>query len=161
MMCQKWFLFGLSLVSILLPKMTNCFVDKAMVLKHHPDKRKAAGEPIKEGDNDYFTCITKGKRRAGNLKELLRISKTACCGWINCPMHFTSDYFQSSPQSPRVAPPPTASGDSRQLAVRDAHQAPRSPAHQSQHLTGFRGAFPAQGPTFSLFRCCCYVFCQL
>ncbi|OWK06762.1 DNAJC2, partial [Cervus elaphus hippelaphus] len=35
------------------------FVDKAMVLKHHPDKRKAAGEPIKEGDNDYFTCITK------------------------------------------------------------------------------------------------------
>ncbi|XP_025785596.1 dnaJ homolog subfamily C member 2 [Puma concolor] len=32
---------------------------KAMVLKHHPDKRKAAGEPIKEGDNDYFTCITK------------------------------------------------------------------------------------------------------
>lgn len=37
--------------------------DKAMVLKHHPDKRKAAGEPIKEGDNDYFTCITKGKER--------------------------------------------------------------------------------------------------
>lgn len=35
--------------------------DKAMVLKHHPDKRKAAGEQIVEGDNDYFTCITKGK----------------------------------------------------------------------------------------------------
>uniref|UniRef100_A0A3P8Z5P7 DnaJ homolog subfamily C member 2 n=1 Tax=Esox lucius TaxID=8010 RepID=A0A3P8Z5P7_ESOLU len=34
---------------------------KAMVLKHHPDKRKAAGEKIVEGDNDYFTCITKGK----------------------------------------------------------------------------------------------------
>lgn len=32
-----------------------------MVLKHHPDKRKAAGEQIGEGDNDYFTCITKGK----------------------------------------------------------------------------------------------------
>lgn len=32
-----------------------------MVLKHHPDKRKAAGEQIDEGDNDYFTCITKGK----------------------------------------------------------------------------------------------------
>uniref|UniRef100_A0A4W3J158 DnaJ homolog subfamily C member 2 n=2 Tax=Callorhinchus milii TaxID=7868 RepID=A0A4W3J158_CALMI len=32
---------------------------KAMVLKHHPDKRKAAGEQIGEGDNDYFTCITK------------------------------------------------------------------------------------------------------
>ncbi|XP_078275830.1 dnaJ homolog subfamily C member 2 isoform X2 [Rhinoraja longicauda] len=32
---------------------------KTMVLKHHPDKRKAAGEQIGEGDNDYFTCITK------------------------------------------------------------------------------------------------------
>ncbi|XP_061570061.1 dnaJ homolog subfamily C member 2 isoform X2 [Cololabis saira] len=32
---------------------------KAIVLKHHPDKRKAAGEQISEGDNDYFTCITK------------------------------------------------------------------------------------------------------
>ncbi|RXM32306.1 DnaJ-like subfamily C member 2 [Acipenser ruthenus] len=32
---------------------------KAIVLKHHPDKRKAAGEKIVEGDNDYFTCITK------------------------------------------------------------------------------------------------------
>lgn len=39
-----------------------CFyADKAMVLKHHPDKRKAAGEQIVKGDNDYFTCITKGK----------------------------------------------------------------------------------------------------
>lgn len=34
--------------------------DKSIVLKHHPDKRKAAGEQIVEGDNDYFTCITKG-----------------------------------------------------------------------------------------------------
>ena len=41
--------------------------DKAMVLKHHPDKRKAAGEPIKDGDNDYFTCITKGKAMAHPL----------------------------------------------------------------------------------------------
>ncbi|XP_056266788.1 dnaJ homolog subfamily C member 2 [Pseudoliparis swirei] len=32
---------------------------KSIVLKHHPDKRKAAGERIVEGDNDYFTCITK------------------------------------------------------------------------------------------------------
>ncbi|KAK5849349.1 hypothetical protein PBY51_008999 [Eleginops maclovinus] len=32
---------------------------KGIVLKHHPDKRKAAGEKIVEGDNDYFTCITK------------------------------------------------------------------------------------------------------
>lgn len=30
------------------------------MLKHHPDKRKAVGEQITEGDNDYFTCITKG-----------------------------------------------------------------------------------------------------
>merc|ERR1739838_398828 len=28
------------------------------VLRHHPDKRKAAGEEIKE-DDDYFSCITK------------------------------------------------------------------------------------------------------
>lgn len=35
--------------------------DKLIVLKHHPDKRKAAGEQIVEGDNDYFTCITKGR----------------------------------------------------------------------------------------------------
>ncbi|XP_034382169.1 dnaJ homolog subfamily C member 2 [Cyclopterus lumpus] len=32
---------------------------KLIVLKHHPDKRKASGERIVEGDNDYFTCITK------------------------------------------------------------------------------------------------------
>lgn len=28
------------------------------VLRHHPDKRRALGEEIREGD-DYFTCITK------------------------------------------------------------------------------------------------------
>ncbi|KAK7896869.1 hypothetical protein WMY93_022194 [Mugilogobius chulae] len=38
---------------------------KAIVLKHHPDKRKAAGEQIVEGDNDYFTCITKGQLLRG------------------------------------------------------------------------------------------------
>ncbi|KAB7503867.1 DnaJ-like protein subfamily C member 2 [Armadillidium nasatum] len=31
---------------------------RSMVLKHHPDKRKGAGEEIRE-DDDYFTCITK------------------------------------------------------------------------------------------------------
>eukprot|EP00096_Caligus_rogercresseyi_P009601 TRINITY_DN3281_c0_g1_i1.p1 TRINITY_DN3281_c0_g1~~TRINITY_DN3281_c0_g1_i1.p1 ORF type:complete len:622 (-),score=203.88 TRINITY_DN3281_c0_g1_i1:163-2028(-) len=31
---------------------------RAKVLKHHPDKRRAAGEDIREND-DYFTCITK------------------------------------------------------------------------------------------------------
>lgn len=44
-------------------------LDKAMVLKHHPDKRKAAGEQIGEGDNDYFTCITKGKRFGGKCNS--------------------------------------------------------------------------------------------
>lgn len=28
------------------------------VLRHHPDKRRALGEDIRE-DDDYFTCITK------------------------------------------------------------------------------------------------------
>merc|ERR1712088_980281 len=35
------------------------------VLKHHPDKRKAAGEEVKEGD-DYFSCITKALDVLGN-----------------------------------------------------------------------------------------------
>uniref|UniRef100_A0A8C4QF94 DnaJ (Hsp40) homolog, subfamily C, member 2 n=1 Tax=Eptatretus burgeri TaxID=7764 RepID=A0A8C4QF94_EPTBU len=32
---------------------------KAMVLRHHPDKRKAAGQPTGAGEDDYFSCITK------------------------------------------------------------------------------------------------------
>lgn len=28
------------------------------MLRHHPDKRKAAGEEVR-ADDDYFTCITK------------------------------------------------------------------------------------------------------
>jgi len=35
------------------------------VLRHHPDKRKAAGEDIKV-DDDYFTCITKAFEILGN-----------------------------------------------------------------------------------------------
>lgn len=35
------------------------------VLKHHPDKRRAAGEDIRE-DDDYFTCITKAFETLGN-----------------------------------------------------------------------------------------------
>eukprot|EP00095_Tigriopus_kingsejongensis_P006425 maker-scaffold469_size162558-snap-gene-0.27 protein:Tk06425 transcript:maker-scaffold469_size162558-snap-gene-0.27-mRNA-1 annotation:"hypothetical protein DAPPUDRAFT_312603" len=31
---------------------------RAKVLRHHPDKRRAAGEDIRD-DDDYFTCITK------------------------------------------------------------------------------------------------------
>ena len=36
------------------------FADKKKVLKHHPDKRRARGLQVKEGDDDYFTCITRG-----------------------------------------------------------------------------------------------------
>lgn len=38
------------------------------VLKHHPDKRKAAGEEIKE-DDDYFSCITKALEVLGNPQK--------------------------------------------------------------------------------------------
>lgn len=31
-----------------------------MVLKHHPDKRKARGLKVGDGEDDYFTCITRG-----------------------------------------------------------------------------------------------------
>ncbi|EEB12438.1 conserved hypothetical protein [Pediculus humanus corporis] len=37
----------------------------AKVLKHHPDKRKAAGEEVKPSD-DYFTCISKAWEILGN-----------------------------------------------------------------------------------------------
>ncbi len=39
-----------------------CFtsLDKKKVLRHHPDKRRARGLEVKEGEDDYFTCITKG-----------------------------------------------------------------------------------------------------
>jgi len=37
---------------------THGIEDRQMVLRHHPDKRKAAGEEIRS-DDDYFTCITK------------------------------------------------------------------------------------------------------
>ncbi|XP_046568154.1 dnaJ homolog subfamily C member 2-like [Haliotis rubra] len=32
---------------------------KRKVLKHHPDKRKARGLKVKDGEDDYFTCITR------------------------------------------------------------------------------------------------------
>uniref|UniRef100_A0A3Q3E5A4 J domain-containing protein n=1 Tax=Hippocampus comes TaxID=109280 RepID=A0A3Q3E5A4_HIPCM len=53
---------------------------KAIVLKHHPDKRKAAGEQISEGDNDYFTCITKGIWSDIFLHLLLIIYHCVGCG---------------------------------------------------------------------------------
>ena len=36
-------------------------VDKRKVLNHHPDKRRARGLAVKEGEDDYFTCITRGR----------------------------------------------------------------------------------------------------
>lgn len=39
--------------------------DKSMVLKHHPDKRKARGLKVGDGEDDYFTCITRGNDGAG------------------------------------------------------------------------------------------------
>lgn len=41
---------------------------RKIVLKHHPDKRKAQGEEIRQED-DYFTCITKAYETLG--KQLL------------------------------------------------------------------------------------------
>jgi len=38
---------------------------KKKVLKHHPDKRKARGIVIKEGDDDYFTCVTRAYETLG------------------------------------------------------------------------------------------------
>lgn len=50
-----------------------------MVLKHHPDKRKAAGEQIGEGDNDYFTCITKGKQLISFIRYILNLVDNLKC----------------------------------------------------------------------------------
>lgn len=36
----------------------NKYFFRFKVLRHHPDKRRGAGEDIRE-DDDYFTCITK------------------------------------------------------------------------------------------------------
>uniref|UniRef100_A0A0A9X5L4 DnaJ subfamily C member 2 n=1 Tax=Lygus hesperus TaxID=30085 RepID=A0A0A9X5L4_LYGHE len=39
---------------------------RQQVLKHHPDKRKANGEIVVRGDDDYFTCITKAWETLGD-----------------------------------------------------------------------------------------------
>ncbi len=44
------------------------------VLRHHPDKRRGAGEDIRE-DDDYFTCITKAFEQVSSdfrLEKILR-----------------------------------------------------------------------------------------
>lgn len=40
---------------------------RQQVLKHHPDKRKAKGEIVNRGDDDYFTCITKAWETLGDI----------------------------------------------------------------------------------------------
>lgn len=55
-----------------------------MVLKHHPDKRKAAGEQIGEGDNDYFTCITKGKQVISFITYSLNPFNNLKCSALLC-----------------------------------------------------------------------------
>lgn len=40
---------------------------RKIVLKHHPDKRKAQGENVST-DSDYFTCITKAYETLGWYK---------------------------------------------------------------------------------------------
>lgn len=41
---------------------------RRIVLKHHPDKRKALGEEIRT-DDDYFTCITMAYETLGNITK--------------------------------------------------------------------------------------------
>merc|ERR1712112_81551 len=55
-------------LSKLREKATDDQIKKAhrfKVLKHHPDKRRAAGEETKD-DDDYFSCITKAFEILGN-----------------------------------------------------------------------------------------------
>ncbi|GFN93456.1 Dnaj homolog subfamily c member 2-like [Plakobranchus ocellatus] len=42
---------------------------KQKVLTHHPDKRKARGKKVKEGEDDYFTCITRAYEILGNKQQ--------------------------------------------------------------------------------------------
>ncbi|VDL90687.1 unnamed protein product [Schistocephalus solidus] len=39
---------------------------RKLVLKHHPDKRRARGEAVKDESHDYFTCITQAIEILGN-----------------------------------------------------------------------------------------------
>ncbi|XP_041347493.1 dnaJ homolog subfamily C member 2-like [Gigantopelta aegis] len=42
---------------------------KKKVLRHHPDKRKARGLKVKDGEDDYFTCITRAYEILGNPQK--------------------------------------------------------------------------------------------
>ncbi|XP_060574229.1 dnaJ homolog subfamily C member 2-like, partial [Ruditapes philippinarum] len=50
-------------------KATDAQIKKAYkrkVLHHHPDKRRARGLKVNEGEDDYFTCITRAWETLGN-----------------------------------------------------------------------------------------------
>lgn len=48
-----------------------CILDRAKVLKHHPDKRSLKGQHVVCVDEDYFTCIIKAYEQLG-ISELKR-----------------------------------------------------------------------------------------
>jgi len=62
---DQYRVLGLSKLRILATDDQIKRAHRQKVLKHHPDKRKAAGEEIKE-DDDYFSCITKAFEILGN-----------------------------------------------------------------------------------------------
>ena len=45
------------------------FSDRKAVLKHHPDKRRRAGEVMGNECDDYFTCITRAYETLGNQEN--------------------------------------------------------------------------------------------
>uniref|UniRef100_T1JNI0 DnaJ homolog subfamily C member 2 n=1 Tax=Strigamia maritima TaxID=126957 RepID=T1JNI0_STRMM len=42
---------------------------RKIVLRHHPDKRRNAGENVLDTDDDYFSCITKAFETLGNVAK--------------------------------------------------------------------------------------------
>lgn len=72
-----------SMFACLLFKLYNLYLDKtflsdkSMVLKHHPDKRKARGLKVGDGEDDYFTCITRGNDGARDPLTLIYLHALA------------------------------------------------------------------------------------
>lgn len=72
--CLKWvilFIYRVLGLSKLRYKATEAQIKTAYrrrVLNHHPDKRKKLGEKV-QGDDDYFTCITKAWETLGNKSK--------------------------------------------------------------------------------------------
>jgi len=55
----------MSVLTNILNSLNNEITDRQKVLRHHPDKRKAKGEAVRQ-DDDYFTNITKAWETLGN-----------------------------------------------------------------------------------------------